>query len=227
MCRCSFFQINRVWVTSCSHSLSVLWLLCMPNIVFLLLYMSIWESKLGITSRGKKAFRTFVHTMPSWCWPTWEHWNSKLEAPLSSRGANRLQCSLGPSSLLPCKDLLDPTQSYYDSVSVSPSGVASDVVPDLLTVIVVTRKGPGLYPSCLLTELSPSRKSEHASGVTGSLHALCRGVVSLESNVDLIGCRDRWDEGLSQWHLALWVQSQEVGMTFPCLCGTALPMRWD
>lgn len=49
----------------------------------------------------------------------------------------------------------------------------------------------------LQNSLSPSRQPEHASGVTRSLHALVRETVSLESNVDLIGCGDRWDEGLS------------------------------
>lgn len=52
-------------------------------------------------------------------------------------------------------------------------------------------------PASLQNSLSPSRAPEHASGVTGSLHALARETGSLESNVDLIGCRDRWGEGLS------------------------------
>jgi len=45
-------------------------------------------------------------------------------------------------------------------------------------------------PASLQNSLSASRKPEPASGVTGSLHALARETVSLESNVDLMGCRD-------------------------------------
>lgn len=52
-------------------------------------------------------------------------------------------------------------------------------------------------PTTLQNSLSPSRDPEHAFGVTRSLHALARETVPLESKVDLIGCRDRWDEGLS------------------------------